>query len=404
MAGQRSRRLLMVRLVGMAAASLPSEVADRVEHALDVLVQVRRTQPAVLAGLLAHPETGMLLATALTEARTGTQGASSAAGDLTALAVVAAQRAGMELTAELVARDGWVRLPTAGSVRAPTGGDVGDVVVVRTGPVMSVGGVRVPAPDDVDQPSELEWRRPHRLAATSARSAIKVELDDDSPYRRIYGPQAADRLDDAAAASWQSVLERAWPLIDRCAPSGASAMARGWLRVVVPLRPGSQAVSDSVREAVGSLSATPPTDERYLAETVIHEVQHSLLWALSALVPLWSADHTVRYPSPWRADQRPTFGLLHGAFAFLAVAEFWAALSGCAGDHGAASIAQARRAEVRQALQTLGGAHTLTEAGNRLVDRLRTRLDAALPSTTAKARKHEASEPTRRSECESRTP
>ena len=59
-----------------------------------------------------------------------------------------------------------------------------------------------------------------------------------------------------------------------------------------------------------------------LASVLVHECQHAKLNAVLDLIPLSRPDQA-RYYAPWREDPRPLGGLLHGAYAYLGVSDFW---------------------------------------------------------------------------------
>jgi hypothetical protein len=94
---------------------------------------------------------------------------------------------------------------------------------------------------------------------------------------------------------------------------------------------------------------------------LLHETQHSLLNATTYLFDLIETPHTPGY-SPWRDDPRPTSGILHGAYAYLAVTRFWRA-EAAAGNGQAAKDRQA--AEDRQTAGARQAAEDRQTAGTR---------------------------------------
>lgn len=63
-----------------------------------------------------------------------------------------------------------------------------------------------------------------------------------------------------------------------------------------------------------------------VAESLLHEAMHLKLTLLEAEVELvWAGSQEVYY-SPWRDENRPIRGVLHGLFVFAAVHEFYTAL------------------------------------------------------------------------------
>jgi len=59
-----------------------------------------------------------------------------------------------------------------------------------------------------------------------------------------------------------------------------------------------------------------------LSESIIHEAMHLKLTLIENLLPLVS-DNTKVYYSPWREENRPIKGVLHGAFVFRAIYDFY---------------------------------------------------------------------------------
>ncbi|GAA3084559.1 hypothetical protein GCM10020254_31220 [Streptomyces goshikiensis] len=127
---------------------------------------------------------------------------------------------------------------------------------------------------------------------------------------------------------------------------------------MVPLAGGSRSNGATLPAAAGSLLAraqAPPA----LAATLVHEVQHGKLAALADILTLHTADRTPASGPPWRSDPRPLEGLLHGAYAHLALAGYWqrAALYGARG----AWAQHARiRAQVAAALPVIRACPELT--------------------------------------------
>ncbi|MGI3202139.1 aKG-HExxH-type peptide beta-hydroxylase [Streptomyces sp. GLT-R25] len=112
-----------------------------------------------------------------------------------------------------------------------------------------------------------------------------------------------------------------------------------------------------------------------LAETLVHEFQHSKLAALLHHFPLLDDDRIERFYAPWRSDPRHLTGLLHGAYAFTGVAGFWrlrmhdpssdTAVRGFAAYHFAL-----RRLQARLVVRTLGQSGRLAPLGTVIVDGL----------------------------------
>src|ERR1035441_7070902 len=206
-----------------------------------------------------------------------------------------------------------------------------------------------------------------------------VCLDDLDPFRDCHGSATTGRLDPEALLRWRALLEEAWSLLTQAHPEYAPGIGAG-LRSIVPLRtprPGRGTTATSP-DSFGACVMSDPVDAVTLAVSLVHEFQHAKLGALMDLLPLHSADRSARYYAPWRDDSRPLGGLLHGAYAFLAVTDFWRVQRTIVPAREApfAHFEFARRREqTRHAVRTLQSSGELTDLGTRLVaaigDRLR---------------------------------
>lgn len=62
----------------------------------------------------------------------------------------------------------------------------------------------------------------------------------------------------------------------------------------------------------------------HLAECIIHENLHQLLFRLEKIINIYKDGQNIeKYWSPWRDDPRPLRMIMHGSFVFAGVAEFW---------------------------------------------------------------------------------
>jgi len=59
-----------------------------------------------------------------------------------------------------------------------------------------------------------------------------------------------------------------------------------------------------------------------LAESILHEGMHLKLTLIEHLIPMIS-DNSYFFFSPWRDEERPTRGVLHGMFVFRAILDFY---------------------------------------------------------------------------------
>ena len=205
------------------------------------------------------------------------------------------------------------------------------------------------------------------LRAEHAGLALRVRLEDADPLRAALGLTPAGPLAEADAAHWRRCLAEAWRLlVERHRPAAETLAAV--LSVIVPVEPdeGAGGISATSAEAFGAVAISAPADATALAVGLLHEAQHSVLNAVRVLFDLVRPTPVLGY-SPWRDDPRPPFGILHGAYAYLAVTRFWRAESG-----PTAAFEFARwRAAVAGAANGLLAGDVLTAPGRRFAGALR---------------------------------
>lgn len=159
-----------------------------------------------------------------------------------------------------------------------------------------------------------------------------------------------------------SVLIDAWPA---CIPDIVTVF-----RAVIALdAPSGRVFSASSDKAPFVMQLTIRENEWrvVLAEMIVHESAHLKLHLLTTLDPLVVDNGERRFTHPWRTDLRPITGVLFGAHAFLNVLVMYehAAYNGVEPKF-AANEARLRRAEVHDALATLGRNARFTSAGAEL--------------------------------------
>jgi hypothetical protein len=161
------------------------------------------------------------------------------------------------------------------------------------------------------------------IAVTCDDLTLTVRLEDADPLRDRLGLPPTGRLSPAEIAQWRHHLSEAWQVLVRRHRPWAGILAEV-LRVIVPVEPDPAAdgVSATSAHAYGAAAMSAPTDPVSLAVGLIHETAHSLLNATTLLFDLVRPSGVLGY-SPWRDDPRPASGVLHGAYAYLAVTRFW---------------------------------------------------------------------------------
>ncbi|MFC8741607.1 HEXXH motif domain-containing protein [Streptomyces sp. NA03103] len=305
-----------------------------------------------------------------------------------AIAAVVAAGAGIPFRTRLTARAGVLALPSLGALHTARSGDVPVDVTCAEGRLVmrqaDAPDVTVRLESGVGAWSgALAWTPAHALPGLT-RTAPPLPLDDLDPYRELPdGPGHGNlrtplALDDAERKRWL----QAWSGTALALRSGGAqrlAEAGALLRCLVPLETppdvgtGRGSCSATRREAFGGLLSSTPPDAVTLAATLVHELQHAKLAALSDLVTLHRAGPAARYFAPWRTDPRPYDGLLQGTYSHLAMAAFYQrrALVGGLPDRDWAWAQHARyRAQVGAALPALVGSPDLTVRGRRFVDEM----------------------------------
>lgn len=305
-----------------------------------------------------------------------------------AVAAVAAARAAIPFTVRLTARAGLLTLPSLGSLRTAARGDAPVDLRHRDGRLT----FRQPHAPDVVVHLEsgigawsgaLAWTSVHTLPGLLP-GAAPMPLDDVDPYRTAPGPRhrtlgAPATLDDADCKRWL----QAWSGTAAALRTGGGQRvteASALLRCLVPLeRPpgagadGRDSCSATRHEAFGALLASPPQDAVALAATLVHELHHAKLAALSDLVTLHHAGPEARYFAPWKTVPRPYDSLLQGVYSHLALADYFQrrALITPPPDAEYAWSRHARyRAQVAAALPALVASPDLTVPGRLFVDEM----------------------------------
>ncbi len=380
----RSRRLLLLRDIidKVAAAPSLSGPLPSPERAWDLLVLAQETDPAALDEVLTHPYTGSWAGHTtrlLRQLTTDPRPLWVHIGHIYSLAAAAAVRArvGNFRTSVPVWR-GDVTLPTLGLVQ------LGDAPECETAELHSSGGrieirtgdrvVVLPADPTADAPG---WQGIRTAELGTGRRRFSVRLDDVDPYRGLFGPMAPDRLRPEDLVTWRALLGEAWDLIDRLLPGFAEALPAG-LDTIVPRPPFPfRLPSASSGEAFGSALISRPEDPVTLAAALVHEFQHIRLGGLLQVVRLHNDDRTERLYAPWRDDPRPLGGVVHGIYAFFAVAEFYRALGAEQPDDVLAAFEYAHwRYQVVRTLETVHADEALTEPGRRFLAHVTERAEA----------------------------
>ncbi|MBT2403818.1 HEXXH motif domain-containing protein, partial [Streptomyces sp. ISL-21] len=339
---RRSKRLVLLRAVLDAAPG--GDSGEAAEH-WGLLEEAERHDPGAVRDVLHYPATGVWAEETLRRLH-APYGPAPDLGHLGALSAAAALRAGITFKATVRPVHGRLVLPTLGLLRPSR-----------------------PGPLTLDERSwDIDTDTVDALPLHTLPGG-RTALDDLDPYRAPGGHTAtvrpARRLTPKGHKRWDIQWAAAFTLLDRYDATRAAETAQ-LLRSVVPLAGGSRSSGATLPAAAGSVlvrAQAPPA----LAATLVHEVQHGKLAALADILTLHTANRTARHWAPWRRDPRPLEGLLHGAYAHLALAGYWqrAALYGARG----AWAQHARiRAQVAAALPVIRSQPELTSAGREFTD------------------------------------
>jgi HEXXH motif-containing protein len=307
-----------------------------------------------------------------------------------ALVAAAAVRAGVPFAVRLTAHGGTLVLPSLGALRTGRPGPLRVDAVHRHGRLT----LRRPGEPDVCVVPEDgcgAWSDARAWTPAYALPGLRPDdpplpLEDLDPYRaahgdpQCYGLTGPATLDDGERKRWL----QAWSGTAAALRLGGERRlteAATLLRCLVPLAMPDRASDDdrargscsaTRREAFGAVLSSTPPDAARLAATLVHELHHAKLAVVSEMVPLHHADGRARYFAPWRPDPRPYDGLLQGAYAHLALADFHQhrALDGTDRTRLDADWFQFARyhAQVGAALPALVGSAELTPPGRKFVE------------------------------------
>jgi HEXXH motif-containing protein len=385
---ERSRRLQLInhllRVSGQASDFGPLRT---LAPAQELLARAQHSDPSAVEQVLAYPQTGLWVTHGvrrISDVISEEVPLWVHLGHYNALAAAAAIRAGLDFSIEVPARDGAVHLPGLGCARfehrqrwsvAEVTGEGNALIVSFEGTRTRLHRAGRTGSISTSENGISGWEPLTQVSVGSGDElTLSVSLDILDPYLDRAGLQPLPALTPAQLRAWSELLTEAWDLLARDHPQEAEGLAQG-LHSIVPLasEPGSHGRSGSSSDAFGAAALSLPSTASALAMTLVHEFRHSLLNGLLHLVPLCDqADKRPRY-APWRDDPRPMIGLLHGAFAFTGVTEFWRTRTE-KGDEVERDLAgfefALRRQQIKQVLGDLAASSSLTETGTRLVQRL----------------------------------
>jgi uncharacterized protein len=379
----------------ITGSAVSAALKAELRRAWSLLTALDRERPKALQKALGHPYIRVWAMRCLKQLRPaaawhGDQdhagkapGLAADLGHLGAIAAAAAIHAGTSGTVRIPVVDGAVHLPTLGRLAVGPPAEAadtaivdiaGDVIAIRlsdsrwtlaSGDLLS--GAACPAVT-AGSGRPASWQPVRRLSAPG----ICVALEDTDPYRDCHQCRPAPRLTDAEFAQWQRRFRDAWRETEREHGAYAPALAAG-LTTLMPLAAAQDGgdLSAAARDAFGTVAVALPADPVTLALQLIHEFQHVKLGAVLDLYDLYDRADDRLFHAPWREGKHQLGNLLQGAYAHLAVTDFWRARQYIAADPAAGQRFVHWRAQTRDAIETLATSGSLTPLGTWFVDEMR---------------------------------
>lgn len=349
-ARQHTRRLLLLRALVDAVRSVPARrpvdgAVARARQHWSLLEAADLADPDAARQVLFYPLVGPWAERCVRRLAAARSRSLSPALDLEylgALAVAAAARSGLPFTASLTARAGRVVLPTLGALRCAS--FQATTVVIAGGSDRLTFGTAHQSPVELRRVPDGGWHTADprwRPIPSLPGGPRPVLLDDVDPTRTLdgdlerHGMHATGSLSPSAHGHWLVSWQQALSLLRLGGHARWDELTL--LRCLVPLSHGEHRTaseqgvvshsSGTRKEAFGAVFASAPPTPALLAACLVHEFQHAKLAALTELTPLHTAGTERGYWAPWRPDPRPFDGLLHGAYAHLALADHWRRLA-----------------------------------------------------------------------------
>jgi len=374
---QLSKHLMLLHAVARAAdecdPASPATSAFRAGYRL--LARAQEANPDAVADLLQLPHIGSWAHDCLTRLKSGSQ---PDFGYLPTVAAAAAIRLRIPFELAVPVRNGRVLFPGLGCLEGAGQDDwvslACDGERLRAGRHVHVACAALVPDDGAGRPTP-HWSGTPVIRAMADGLAWEVLFEAADEHLDRYALPMLTAVTPADLAQWRGLIQSAWELLVRRHGRTADALAEG-VRVVVPLRQRSHPESATSPAAFGAIAASLPPAAVSLAETLIHEFQHTKLGALMDMVPLIEPSGERGY-APWREDPRPMAGLLQGVYAFAEIVSFWDVQRDVEtepDDILRASVLYERwRSAIAPVTDTLLGSGALTAAGVHFVAALRER-------------------------------
>jgi HEXXH motif-containing protein len=320
---QLSKHLMLLHVVAGAANGIdhPSRATAAFRAGYQLLAQAQAADPAVVARLLGLPHIGSWAHSCLACLD---QELPADFGYLATAAVAAAVRLGIPFDVDVPVRDDRVQLPGLGCLEVPGQGEwsrlSSDGERLRAGGLVDVACAAL-IPDDGSGGSVPGWRGTPLIRAVANGQVWEVLLEvTDQRLGRFQHPMLIDMPADQVT-TFRQLVQAAWELLVRHHAWAAGPVADG-VSVIVPLERRSDLDSATSPAAFGAIATSLPPSAVSMAETLVHEFQHTKLCGLMDMLPLVEPGAERGY-APWREDPRPVGGILQGVYAFTGIVRFW---------------------------------------------------------------------------------
>lgn len=311
---QLSRNLSLLQLT---VASSHEATSGFGPAALALLQRAQTSNSGDFRRVLTHPHVSRILS-AWCRQISGLPASLGRHSSVAAIAAAAGIQAGVDFEVTVPLNRGVTLIPSMGVFRSDMTESSWATVIREDGTVrFEVDDHTFPIPD--------RWRSSNRNWEGMAKIGSQVTADVDvtglaettSDIHPVADPYLVDqtmwekRLDEAAAllvehhSDWIYDVQR---VIET-------------LSVLDRVHGHSQSVSSV--DAFGDIQLTLPDSAATFAETLVHEVQHNKLHALTAFCSLVNDGFDQSMYAPWRPDARPLHGMVHGIYAFFGVTHYW---------------------------------------------------------------------------------
>jgi HEXXH motif-containing protein len=374
---QLSKHMMLLHVVAGAAAGVdrPSPAADAFDAGYRLLSRVQEGHPAAVARVLGLPHIGSWTHECVACLDSGSP---PDFGYLASVAAAAAIPTGLRFKIDVPVRDGRVPLPGLGCLEVAAEDEwtrlSSDGIRLRAGEHIDVACAALTT-DDGSGVTTPHWQGTPLVRAEADGRTWDVLLETADRYLDRYALPMLTALSAVEVATWRRRLQSAWELLVRHHEWAAGPVVEG-VSVIVPLVPQSDLDSATSPAAFGAIATSLPPSSVSLAETLIHEFQHTKLSGLMDMLPLIEPSGERGY-APWREDPRPLAGLLQGVYAFAGIVDFWDVQrhveTGPDGILRANVLYERWRSTIELVTGTLLGQGILTPDGVRFVTALRER-------------------------------